>query len=145
MSSIEDENTRIRALRDRLEQSILATIPDTSRNGGRDNRLPNTSNIAFNGCEAEAILLLLDREGICVSSGSACTTGSLTTSHVLTAMGLSSARAKASIRFSLGIYNTAEEVDHLLARLPGVIATARGTVTPSITRSSSGAPALVSA
>ena len=60
-------------------------------------------------------------------------------------MGLSSARAKASIRFSLGIYNTAEEVDHLLARLPGVIATARGTVTPSITRSSSGAPALVSA
>lgn len=145
MSSIEDENTRIRALRDRLEQSILATIPDTSRNGGRDNRLPNTSNIAFNGCEAEAILLLLDREGICVSSGSACTTGSLTPSHVLTAMGLSSARAKASIRFSLGIYNTAEEVDHLLERLPGVIATARGTVTPPITRSSSGAPALVSA
>ena len=126
MNSIQDENTRVRALRDRLEQTILNTIPDTSRNGGRDNRLPNTSNLAFNGCEAEAILLLLDREGICASSGSACTTGSMAPSHVLTAMGLSPPRAHASIRFSLGIYNTAEEVDHLLAVLPGIIAKARG-------------------
>jgi len=133
INTIQDENTRIRALRDRLEQTILTSIPDTSRNGGRDNRLPNTSNLTFTGCEAEAILLLLDREGICVSSGSACTTGSLTPSHVLTAMGLSPARAKASIRFSLGIYNTAEEVDHLLTKLPGVIAAARGAATAIIT------------
>jgi len=145
MNSIPDENTRIRALRDRFEQTILSTIPDTSRNGGRDNRLPNTSNLTFNGCEAEAILLLLDREGICVSSGSACTTGSLTPSHVLTAMGLSPARAKASIRFSLGIYNTAEEVDHLLARLPGVIATARGTTTATVSAPPVSAPVPVMA
>ncbi len=126
LASIHDENTRIRALRDRLEQTLLATIPDTSRNGGRDARLPNTSNLAFAGCEAEAILLLLDREGICVSSGSACTTGSLAPSHVLTAMGLTPARAKSSVRFSLGIYNTAEEVDCLLEKLPPIIARLRG-------------------
>jgi cysteine desulfurase len=126
IASIQDENTRIRALRDRLEQAILTTIPDTSRNGGRDARLPNTSNLAFGGCEAEGILLLLEREGICVSSGSACTTGSLAPSHVLTAMGLSPARAKSSVRFSLGIYNTAEDVDYLLAKLPAVIGQLRG-------------------
>ena len=125
MNSIQDENTRIRGLRDRLEQTILATIPDTSRNGGRDARLPNTSNLVFNGCEAEAILLMLDREGICASSGSACTTGSMAPSHVLTAMGLSPARAKSSVRFSLGIYNTAEEVDYLLGKLPPIIARLR--------------------
>ena len=126
LASIEDENARIRALRDRLEQTILATIPDTSRNGSRDARLPNTSNLTFGGCEAEGLLLLLDREGICVSSGSACTTGSLTPSHVLTAMGLTPARAKGSVRFSLGIYNTAEDVDYLLAKLPPIIAKLRG-------------------
>ena len=130
LASLHDENTRVRALRDRMEQTILATIPDTSRNGGRDARLPNTSNLAFAGCEAEAILLLLDREGICVSSGSACTTGSLAPSHVLTAMGLSPARAKSSVRFSLGIYNTAEEVDYLLEKLPPIIARVRGAVVP---------------
>ena len=96
-----------------------------SRNGGRDARLPNTSNLVFNGCEAEAILLMLDREGICASSGSACTTGSMAPSHVLTAMGLSPARAKSSVRFSLGIYNTAEEVDYLLGKLPPIIARLR--------------------
>lgn len=126
LASIQDENTRIRALRDWLEQTILTTIPDSHRNGGRDARLPNTSNLTFGGCEAEGILLLLDREGICVSSGSACTTGSLAPSHVLTAMGLSPARAKGSVRFSLGIYNTAEEVDVLLAKLPPIIARLRG-------------------
>ncbi|MEN9574841.1 MAG: hypothetical protein RL514_2696 [Verrucomicrobiota bacterium] len=126
LASIQEENTRIRALRDRLEQTILATIPDTSRNGSRDARLPNTSNLTFGGCEAEGLLLLLDREGICVSSGSACTTGSLTPSHVLTAMGLSPARAKGSVRFSLGIYNTAEEVDYLLEKLPPIVAKLRG-------------------
>lgn len=127
MASIQDENTRLRALRDRLEQTILTTIPDTCRNGGRDARLPNTSNLSFGGCEGEGILLLLDREGICASSGSACTTGSLAPSHVLTAMGLSATRAKSSVRFSLGIFNAAKDVDYLLEQLPPIIARLRGT------------------
>jgi cysteine desulfurase len=87
--------------------------------------LPNTSNIGFAGVEAEGILMLLDQVGICVSSGSACTTGSLDPSHVLTAMGCSAARARSSIRFSLGIYNTEAEVDYMLKHLPGIIAKLR--------------------
>jgi cysteine desulfurase len=124
-STFSDENTRVRALRDRLEKTLLGTIPDTLRNGNRDSRLPNTSNIAFDFVEAEAILLLLDQAGICASSGSACTTGSLDPSHVLTAMGLTPTRARGSIRFSLGIYNTAEEVDYLLEQVPAIIARLR--------------------
>ena len=95
MAVCRDENTRVRALRDRMEKTILSTIPDTVRNGNRDARLPNTSNIAFDFIEAEAILLLLDQAGICASSGSACTTGSLDPSHVLMAMGLTP-RARAA-------------------------------------------------
>ncbi|MGA2540254.1 MAG: cysteine desulfurase NifS [Verrucomicrobiota bacterium] len=121
LANLQDENTRVRALRDRLEDTILSTIPNTIRNGAKEPRLPNTSNIAFDFVEAEAILLLLDQIGVCASSGSACTTGSLEPSHVLTAMGLSPARARGCIRFSLGIYNTAEEVDHLLHHLPQII------------------------
>ncbi len=121
MASLNDENTRVRALRDKLESTILRTIPNTLRNGDAANRLPNTSNIAFDFVEAESILLLLDQAGICASSGSACTTGSLDPSHVLVAMGLSPSRARGSIRFSLGIYNTAEEVDYVLAQLPPII------------------------
>jgi cysteine desulfurase len=115
------ENTRVRALRDRMEDAILAGIPNTVRNGAREPRLPNTSNIAFDYVEAEAILLLLDQIGVCASSGSACTTGSLEPSHVLTAMGVSPARARGCIRFSLGIYNTEGEVDYLLKHLPRII------------------------
>jgi cysteine desulfurase len=111
VASLKDENTRVRALRDKLENGILRSIPGTMRNGAKEPRLPNTSNIAFEGVEAEGILLLLDQLGICVSSGSACTTGSLDPSHVLLAMGCSTARARGSIRFSLGIYNTEAEVD----------------------------------
>jgi cysteine desulfurase len=118
---LEDENTRVRALRDRLEETILRTIPNVERNGAREPRLPNTSNLAFDFVEAEAILMLLDQAGVCASSGSACTTGSLEPSHVLTAMGLSPMRARGSIRLSLGRYNTAAEVDHLLERLPPII------------------------
>jgi cysteine desulfurase len=125
MAGLSDENTRIRALRDRLEKSLLSAIPDSVRNGNRTARLPNTSNLAFDFVEAESILMLLDQAGICVSSGSACTTGSLDPSHVLLAMGLEPARARASIRFSLGIYNTAEEVDYLLEQLPPIIAKLR--------------------
>ena len=121
MATLHEENTRVRALRDRLEDTILTQIPNTVRNGNRNHRLPNTANIAFDFVEAEAILLLLDGLGICASSGSACTTGSLDPSHVLTAMGLPPMRARGSVRFSLGIYNTEEEVDYVLQHLPGII------------------------
>ena len=120
-ASLDDENTRVRALRDRLENTILSTIPYTIRNGGKEPRLPNTANIAFDFVEAEAVLMLLDQVGICASSGSACTTGSLDPSHVLSAMGVNPMRARGSVRFSLGIYNTAEEVDYLLQHLPPII------------------------
>lgn len=116
-----DENTRVRALRDRMESAILREIPKTSCNGSRERRLPNTSNLAFEGLEAEAILLLLDQVGICASSGSACTTGSLEPSRILTSMGLSRDRARGSIRFSLSCDNSAAEVDYLLAQLPAII------------------------
>lgn len=125
MASLQDENTRVKALRDRFEKTVLSTIPNTVRNGDAMSRLPNTSNLAFDYVEAESILLLLDQAGICASSGSACTTGSLDPSHVLVAMGLSPSRARGSIRFSLGIYNTAEEVDYVLAQLPPIIAKLR--------------------
>lgn len=115
-----EENTRVRALRDRLEKAILSTIPDTFRNGGEP-RLPNTSNIAFDFVEAEGVLMALDELGICASSGSACTTGSLKPSHVLTAMGIKPARAKGCVRFSLGVDNTEQEVDYVLSHLPRVI------------------------
>jgi cysteine desulfurase len=119
---LREENTRVRALRDRLEDHILKSIPNTNRNGAKDERLPNTTNISFGGAEAEGILMLLDQVGICASSGSACTTGSLDPSHVLVAMGLNPARARGSVRFSLGIYNTDEDVDYLLKHLPPAIA-----------------------
>jgi cysteine desulfurase len=121
VASLHDENTRVRALRDRLESHILKHIPNTVRNGAKEPRLPNTANVAFDFVEAEAILLLLDGLGICASSGSACTTGSLDPSHVLTAMGVNPMRARGSVRFSLGIYNTDEEVDYLIKHLPPII------------------------
>jgi cysteine desulfurase len=120
-SNLQDEATRIRALRDKLENGILSSIPGTHLNGTKEPRLPNTSNIAFNGIEAEGVLMLLDQAGICASSGSACTTGSLEPSHVLTAMGCSASRARGSLRFSLGKYNNEDDVDHCLGELPGII------------------------
>ncbi|HXT39185.1 MAG TPA: cysteine desulfurase NifS [Candidatus Angelobacter sp.] len=125
---LREENTRVRALRDRLEDHILKTIPDTNRNGAKDGRLPNTTNISFGRVEAEGILVLLDQAGICASSGSACTTGSLDPSHVLVAMGLNPARARGSVRFSLGVYNTDEDVDYLLKHLAPAIAKLRAGV-----------------
>jgi cysteine desulfurase len=124
-ATLPEENGRVRKLRDKLEDGILAGIEGASINGAKEPRLPNTSNIAFDFVEAEGILMLLDQAGICASSGSACTTGSLDPSHVLTAMGFGAARARGSIRFSLGIYNQEAEVDYLLARLPGIIAKLR--------------------
>lgn len=115
------ETARIRGLRDRLEAGILDRIAGASRNGPAEPRLPNTSNVSFRGVEAEGILLLLDQAGVCASSGSACTTGSLDPSHVLTAMGCTASRARASVRFSLGVYNTSAEVDYLLDQLTRII------------------------
>ena len=120
-ASIEDENVRVRGMRDRFENWVLTQVPNTVRNGNRNNRLPNTANIAFDFVEAEAILLQLDQVGICASSGSACTTGSLDPSHVLTAMGLNPMRARGSVRFSFGIYNTDEEIDYLISKLGPII------------------------
>jgi len=121
LGRLDHESRRIQELRDRLEQSILKSIPGSFRNGAENPRLPNTTNISFEGVEAEGILLLLDQAGICASSGSACTAGSLDPSHVLLAMGCNAERARASIRFSLGIDNTTAEVDRLLELLPTII------------------------
>jgi cysteine desulfurase len=117
-----EENTRVRALRDKLEQGLLAAVPKSMRNGHAELRLPNTSNISFEYVEGEAILLHMNRHNICASSGSACTSGSLEPSHVLRAMGVPFTAAHGSIRFSLSIYNTEEEVDFVLAKMPEIIA-----------------------
>jgi cysteine desulfurase len=130
MAHLKEENTRIRGLRDRMENDILRHIPGTVRNGSKVDRLPNTTNISFEGVEAEGVLLLLDQAGICVSSGSACTSGSLDPSHVLMAMGCSVARARGSVRFSLGIYNTEIEVEHLLQHLAPIISKLRSSEKP---------------
>ena len=125
LSHIEIENKQTRSLRDRLEKGVFQSIAGAVRNGGEP-RLPNTSNIGFQGIEAEAALLLLDREGICASSGSACTTGSIEPSHVLQAMGVPAARSKGSLRFSLGIENTEQDVGFLLDKLPAIVERLRG-------------------
>ena len=119
------ENTFVKDLRDRLENTILKTVPSTKVNGDRANRLPNTSNISFEYVEGEGILLMMDEFGICASSGSACTSGSLQPSHVLRAMGVPFTMAHGSIRFSLSVYNTVEEIDFVLDKLPPIIDTLR--------------------
>jgi cysteine desulfurase len=108
-------------LRNRLEKSLLETIPDCEVNGDRKNRLPNTTNIGFKYIEGEAILLSLNQFGICASSGSACTSGSLEPSHVLRAMGLPYTILHGSIRFSLSRYSTDAEVDRVLEVMPGIV------------------------
>jgi cysteine desulfurase len=115
------EGARIAALRDRLERGILSTISGTAVNGATSPRVPNTTNISFEGIEAESLLIALDLEGFAVSTGSACSSGTLEPSHVLRAMGLPSHRTQNSIRFSLGAGNTEEQVDALLAKLPSVV------------------------
>mgnify|MGYP003952330563 CR=1 FL=1 len=128
MASLEENLDRIRALRDRMEEGIISSIEGVTRNGAKEPRLANTSNLSFTNCEAEAILLLLDREGICASSGSACTTGSMAPSHVLTAMGLTPELAMGAVRLSLSKYSTDDEVDHLLAKMPEIVSKLRGTI-----------------
>ena len=121
LATLDEEQTRVRALRDRFEEELLQKLPHIYINGKRDQRLPNTTNIAFDFVEAEAILLKLDLQGICCSSGSACTTGSLDPSHVLSAMGLTPARARGCVRFSFSHYNTDAEIDYALKIIPPMI------------------------
>jgi cysteine desulfurase len=115
----------VSALRDRLEQGLLARVPHVRVNGDPEQRLPNTASVAFEYVEGEAILLMLNEHGICASSGSACTSGSLEPSHVLRAMGVPFTAAHGSIRFSLSRYTTEKEVDFVLEKLPPVIARLR--------------------
>jgi len=118
---LNEENTRVRAMRDRLEQGILATCPGARINGDLKSRLPNTTNISFDFIEGEAILLMLDDRGICASTGSACASGSLEPSHVLRAMNVAGVSVHGSIRFSFSTYNSEADVDAVLTELPKVV------------------------
>ena len=119
--NLEKENTAVKNLRDKLENALLSLIPNSRVNGDRQDRLPNTSNISFEYVEGEAILLRLNEFGVCASSGSACTSGSLQPSHVLRAMGVPFTMAHGSIRFSLSIYNTEPEINFVIEKFPPII------------------------
>ena len=134
-AKLANEADRLRTLRDRLEASLLDQIPDTAVNGSGE-RVPNTTNISFHGVEAEALLIALDLEGIAVSTGSACSSGTLEPSHVLRAMGLTPRRAQSSIRFSLGLGNTEDHVARVVAVLPALVGKLR-----ALSRSGAHAPA----
>lgn len=121
LDHMDEENVRVKQLRDKLEAGLLARIPKCFVNGDMANRLPNTSSISFEFIEGEAILLMMNEFGICASSGSACTSGSLEPSHVLRAMGIPFTAAHGTIRFSLCRYNTEDEVDYIIEKLPAVI------------------------
>ena len=116
---------RIEALRDRFEGTLLSTVEGARRNGAASPRLPNTSNLTFPGIEAETALLLFDKEGLCCSAGSACSSGSINPSHVLTAMGVSRDEARASLRFSLARTTTDVEIDRALEIIPRIVAKLR--------------------
>jgi cysteine desulfurase len=118
---MEEENTRVRGMRDRLERELMRLVPNARINGAGAERLPNTLSIAFEFVEGEAILLLLSEKGICASSGSACTSGSLEPSHVLRAMGVPFTCAHGSIRFSLSRFNTDGEIDLIIREVPPII------------------------
>ena len=118
---MEAEGRRLSALRDRLEGGILGAVAGTSVNGSTAARVPNTTNISFDRIEAESLLIALDLQGVAVSTGSACSSGTLEPSHVLKAMGFNAHRTQNSIRFSLGAANTEAEVDRVIAVLPGIV------------------------
>lgn len=118
---MDEENKKIQAMRDRLEKELLEKCEGAVLNGDKDQRLPNTLNISFEYIEGEAILLLLDENGIAASSGSACTSGSLEPSHVMRAMGLPYTLAHSSTRFSFSAYNTEEDVDKVIEVMPGIV------------------------
>jgi len=116
-----EEGRRLSALRDRLETGILGAVPGTAVNGSPGARVPNTSNISFDRVEAESLLIALDLQGVAVSTGSACSSGTLEPSHVLKAMGFNAHRTQNSIRFSLGAANTEAEIDRVIGVLPGIV------------------------
>lgn len=124
-ANLEPEALRLAALRDRLERGILERIPQATVNGGNAPRTPNTTNISFAGVEGEAMVIALDLKGFAVSTGSACSSGAIEPSHVLIALGLPAEKAKASVRFSLGRSNTAEQVDALIEAVAEVAARLR--------------------
>jgi len=123
---LSSEGARIAALRDRLEAGILGGVAGTAVNGAVEARVPNTTNISFERVEAESLLIALDLEGIAVSTGSACSSGTLEPSHVLRAMGLPTHRTQSSLRFSLGMFSTQEEVDRVVEVLPRLVEKLRG-------------------
>jgi len=125
-SKMDAEGPRVAALRDRLETGILRAVPGTAVNGARDTRVPNTTNISFERVEAESLLIALDLEGIAVSTGSACSSGTLEPSHVLKAMGFPAHRTQNSLRFSLGLFSTQDEVDRVIDVLPRLVEKLRG-------------------
>jgi cysteine desulfurase len=122
---MEYENTFVAAMRDHLEEGILAAVPYSFVTGDPENRLPNTCNIAFEYIEGEAILMLLNKQGIAASSGSACTSGSLEPSHVMRAMDIPYTAAHGSVRFSLSRYNTMDEIEKVIAAVPPIMAQLR--------------------
>jgi cysteine desulfurase len=126
VSKIGTEGPRVAALRDRLEVSVLRAVPGTAVNGALEARVPNTTNISFERVEAESLLIALDLEGIAVSTGSACSSGTLEPSHVLRAMGFPAHRTQNSLRFSLGMFSTDADVDRVVAILPGLVEKLRG-------------------
>lgn len=125
MENMANENTYVAGLRDRLQEGILKSVPNSFVTGDPENRLPNTANIAFEYIEGEAILLLMNKHGIAASSGSACTSGSLEPSHVMKAMGIPYTAAHGTVRFSLSRYNTEAEVDRVIEAIPPIVAKLR--------------------
>ncbi|MBF0200196.1 MAG: cysteine desulfurase NifS [Desulfamplus sp.] len=121
LGHLQDMDTRIRGLRDRLQSELLSMIPASSVNGDIDRRLPNTLSIGFNAIEGESILLLMDQAGICASSGSACTSGSLDPSHVLMAMKVPFESAHGTIRFSLSTDTSSEDIDYIIEKMPPIV------------------------
>ncbi len=121
LAKMASEAARLAPLRDRLEDGILRAVSGTALNGARSPRVPNTTNISFDRTEAESLLIALDLEGVAVSTGSACSSGTLEPSHVLKAMGFSAHRSQNSIRFSLGTANTEADIDRVIAVLPGIV------------------------
>ena len=126
IAKMSGEAARVRALRDRLEEGILRAVPGTAVNGARTARVPNTTNISFDRVEAESLLIALDLEGVAISTGSACSSGTLEPSHVLRAMGLPAHRTQNSLRFSLGMFSIEGEVDRVIEVLPRLVEKLRG-------------------
>jgi cysteine desulfurase len=133
-AALAEENSRVRAMRDRFESGLLERVPNTFVNGDRAARLPNTSNLSFAGIESDAALIMFDRDRLCCSAGSACRTGSLEASHVLRAMSVPPERARASMRFSFGRFNSERDVDKALEIIPLAISKLRAMSTASAPR-----------